>query len=156
MQTCLGWQLAAELGTELTHMQTRERHSPGGTREVANEGNASLRGCSQLCWSSSAGAQSRAALPRFCLLLLHFPFLNFPVTCLSCLFLVSLSSATIPLQPGCLPQGDPSLNLHSIWGHYGNRLLWQEAEFAVWSVAVVGFVQSEWRLAFLLHCTAWN
>lgn len=143
VQTRRGWQLTAELGTELIQMQTQERHSPGETREVAKEGNASLRGCSRLRWSSSAGAQSQAALPHFWLLLLHFLFLNFPVTCLSCLFLVSLSSATIPLQPGCLPQGDPSLNLHHIWGRYGNRLLWQEAEFAVWSVTVVGFVQSE-------------
>ena len=154
VQTCLWWQLAAELGTELTQMQTQERHFPGGTWEVAKEGNASLRGCRQLCWSSSAGAQSQAALPHFWLLLLHFLFLNFPVTCFSCQFLVSLSSATIPLQPGCLPQGVPSLNHHRIWGHYGNCMLWQEAEFAVWSVTVVGFVQHERRLAFLLRHVA--
>ena len=97
--TCLGRQ-PAMLSWEPSWPGCRPRspwHFPGGTEEVAEEGNASLWGCSQLCWSYLSGAQGQVTLPHFCLLLLHCPVLNFAVTCFSCLFLASWSSARIPL-----------------------------------------------------------
>lgn len=119
-------------------MQTQERHYfPGGTGEVSTAGNVSV-GLQAALLELRARLSPSLLAPAAALSVLEFSGNLFLLP-----ILVSLSSATTLLQPGSLPQRVPSPNHKCVWRHYGNRLLWQEAEFAIGSAAVVGFVPRE-------------